>query len=60
MLELKVEQVANGYVVYSCGPYPGAMCTAQHVATDVHALGLLIKRLAGAANHKQCQAKRKL
>lgn len=60
MIKLHIEEVVNGYIVYTDHAREGYMPTARHIATDVHALGLLIKQLAGAEKHKQCQAKRKL
>lgn len=59
MLELKIKEVDNGYIIYHLPEQQGYICREQYVATDVHALGLLIKQLAGAEKHRQCQARKK-
>lgn len=58
MLELRIEEVANGYAVYVLPELQGYR-GIQHIAIDIHALGLLVKQLAGAEKHKQCLARRK-
>jgi hypothetical protein len=59
MLELRIEELNNGYIVYTLPEQQGYRSKAQHVATNIQALGLLVKQLAGAEKHEQCQAKRK-
>ena len=59
MLHLDIEEVDNGYIIHAQPSTQGFVCKAQYVATDVHALGLLVKQLAGAEKDKQCKAKRK-
>ncbi len=59
MLRLQIDEVDNGYTVSKVPAYQGEVITLQYIANDIHALGLLIKQLAGAEKRRQCLAKKK-
>ena len=59
MLDLRIEEVDNGYVVSALPEQREMMYRTQHVAIDVRELGLLIKQLAGAEKDRRYKARRK-
>lgn len=57
MLNITIKDADNGYIISHYNAI-GSCLKAEYVATDVHALGLLIKQLAGAERHRQCKDKK--